>query len=112
MSESAHAHAHAHYGAFYSSDLGGIVTDPGLMVVPADDHMVHRGHAVADSVRLVDGHLYLMVEHLERLKASAEMAGVPMPLSDDALQRVLLDTAAASGKLNGERDFLFVCLCV
>ena len=32
------------YWAFYSSQLGGIVTDPALMVIPFDDHMVHRGH--------------------------------------------------------------------
>ena len=28
--------------AFYSSVLGGIVRDPGLMAVHIDDHMVHR----------------------------------------------------------------------
>ena len=27
------------YTAFYSSQLGGIVTDPALMVLPFDDHM-------------------------------------------------------------------------
>ena len=27
------------YWAFYSSQLGGIVTDPALMVIPFDDHM-------------------------------------------------------------------------
>lgn len=31
--------------AFYSSALGGIVTDPAFFVVPLDEHMVHRGHA-------------------------------------------------------------------
>ncbi len=31
--------------AFYSSVLGGIVTDPSLMQIPMDEHMVHRGHA-------------------------------------------------------------------
>jgi len=33
------------YFAFYSSQLKGVVTDPALMVVPFDDHIVHRGHA-------------------------------------------------------------------
>ncbi len=32
------------FAAFYSSELGGIVTDPALMVVQIDDHMLHRGH--------------------------------------------------------------------
>ena len=37
------------YWAFYSSQLGGIVTDPALMVIPFDDHMVHRGHGIFDT---------------------------------------------------------------
>ena len=31
-----------HYHAFFSSELGGIVTDAALMFVHIDDHMVHR----------------------------------------------------------------------
>lgn len=38
-----------HYGAFYSSELGGIVTQPGYMVVHMDDHIVHQGDAVHDA---------------------------------------------------------------
>ena len=38
------------YAAFYSSQLGGIVTDPALMVIPFDDHMVHRGHGIFDTL--------------------------------------------------------------
>lgn len=33
------------FRSFYSSLAGGIVTDPALMILPIDDHMVHRGHA-------------------------------------------------------------------
>lgn len=31
--------------SFYSSLAGGVVTDSALMLLPIDDHMVHRGHA-------------------------------------------------------------------
>lgn len=31
--------------SFYSSVVGGVVTDKALMLLPIDDHMVHRGHA-------------------------------------------------------------------
>ena len=37
------------FWAFYSSQLGGVVTDPSLMVMPFDDHMVHRGHGIFDT---------------------------------------------------------------
>ncbi|MGE5303417.1 MAG: aminodeoxychorismate lyase, partial [Alphaproteobacteria bacterium] len=48
----------ANFFAMYSSLIGGIVTDPGLMVLPLDDHMVHRGHAVFDTATLTHGMLY------------------------------------------------------
>ena len=41
------------FSAFYSSQLGGVVTDPALMVIPFDDHMVHRGHGIFDTAALV-----------------------------------------------------------
>ena len=47
-----HENARANYLAFYSSRLGGITTDPALMVVPMDDHLVHRGHAVFDTATM------------------------------------------------------------
>lgn len=39
---SVHPTAGVHYHAFFSSELGGIVTDPALMFVHVDDHMLHR----------------------------------------------------------------------
>ncbi|WIA17699.1 hypothetical protein OEZ86_001377 [Tetradesmus obliquus] len=49
LSEVQHDTALKSFGAFYSSELGGIVTQPGFMVVHMDDHMVHKGDAVAES---------------------------------------------------------------
>ena len=41
--------------AMYSSVFGGITTDPAAMVIPIDDHMVHRGHGVFDTAAIMDG---------------------------------------------------------
>ena len=60
------------YWAFYSSQLGGIVTDPALMVIPFDDHMVHRGHRHLRSRGLVDGKIYDLECALDRFLRSAE----------------------------------------
>src|SRR4029453_2427052 len=65
--------------AMYSSLLGGIVTDPALMVLPLDDHMVHRGHAVFDTAMVVNGMMFQLDAHLERFLRSAEMARIPLP---------------------------------
>ena len=54
------------FAAFYSSQLGGIVTDPALMVIPFDDHMVHRGHGIFDTAGLVNGKIYDLEAHLDR----------------------------------------------
>lgn len=43
------------YRAMYSSLIGGITLDPALMVIPLDDHMVHRGHGVFDTALLING---------------------------------------------------------
>mgnify|MGYP002775200452 FL=1 len=40
----------------YSSILGGITTDPAMMHIPLDDHMVHRGHGVFDTALIIDGY--------------------------------------------------------
>lgn len=42
LQESVTDTADSHFKAFFSSSLGGIVTDPALMVMHMDDHMIHR----------------------------------------------------------------------
>jgi len=85
------------FAAMYSSVLGGIVTDPALMVLPLDDHMVHRGHAVFDTAAIVNGQLYQLDPHLERFLRSAEMARIPLPYEPQEMRQIIIDTAAASG---------------
>ncbi|KAG0446868.1 hypothetical protein HPP92_028635 [Vanilla planifolia] len=43
------------YPAMYSSYFGGIILDPAMMVLPIDDHMVHRGHGVFDTAVILNG---------------------------------------------------------
>jgi 4-amino-4-deoxychorismate lyase len=95
LRQAVHAKA-ANFYAMYSSVLGGIVTDPALMVLPLDDHMVHRGHAVFDTATLSHGMLYQLDPHLDRLLRSAELARIPLPFSREELRQIILDTAAAS----------------
>lgn len=105
-----HDNAAEHYLSFFSTELGGIVTDPGLMVVHMDDHLVHRGHAVFDTAIIVDGFLYQLEEHLGRFQASAELAGLMLPMSIEQIRRVILETAAASKEVNGKTFGGCVCI--
>ena len=89
------------YWAFYSSQLGGIVTDPALMVLPFDDHMVHRGHGIFDTAGLVDGRIYDLEAHLDRFLLSAERSKLRLPGSRDDMRDIIVKTTAASGRRDG-----------
>jgi branched-subunit amino acid aminotransferase/4-amino-4-deoxychorismate lyase len=86
---------HDGYYAFYASHLGGIVTTPGLMLVPADDHLVHRGDGVFETLKCVDGGLYLWREHLRRLLHSASAIGLAVPWNEDELASITTQTIRA-----------------
>src|SRR5690349_1478384 len=100
LRDSVHVKAQ-NFFAMYSSVLGGIVTDPALMLLPIDDHMVHRGHAVFDTATLTRGMLYQLDPHLDRLLRSAESARIPLPFPRDDLRKIIIDTAAASSERDG-----------
>jgi len=95
LRESVHSKS-ANFYAMYSSVLGGIVTDPAFMVLPLDDHMVHRGHAVFDTATLTHGMLYQLDPHLDRLILSATGARIALPFPREHLRQIILETAAAS----------------
>ncbi len=67
------------YLTMYSTQWGGFTTDPDLMLIPVDDHLVHRGDGVFDVMRCVDGKIYQMEEHLKRLNRSARAISLSPP---------------------------------
>jgi 4-amino-4-deoxychorismate lyase len=89
------------YTAFYSSQLGGVVTDPALMVIPFDDHMVHRGHGIFDTAGIVNGRIYDLDAHLDRFIKSAERSKLKLPGTRDEMREIIIKTTAASGRRDG-----------
>jgi 4-amino-4-deoxychorismate lyase len=89
------------FAAFYSSQLGGIVTDPALMLIPFDDHMVHRGHGIFDTAGLVNGRIYDLEAHLDRFLGSAERSKLTLPCSRGEMRRIIVQTTAASARRDG-----------
>ena len=89
------------YTAFYSSQLGGIVTDPALMVIPFDDHMVHRGHGIFDTAGIVNGRIYDLDAHLDRFLKSAERSKLKLPGTRAEMRDIIIKTTAASGRRDG-----------
>ena len=91
---------HVNYYAMYSSIWGGCVRDPLLMQVPADDHVVHRGDGVFETMKCVDGSVYALPQHLARLKSSAQAIHLSPLFSEGALQDIVLKTVVAGGNRN------------
>ncbi|XP_047335139.1 D-amino-acid transaminase, chloroplastic-like isoform X2 [Impatiens glandulifera] len=84
------------YPAMYSSVFGGIVLDPSLMVIPLDDHMVHRGHGVFDTAIIIDGYLYELDVHLDRFLRSASSSRISSPFPRSTLRNILIQLTATS----------------
>ena len=86
------------YYAMYSSLLGGVTTDPVLMQIPLDDHLVHRGDGVFDTCKCVDGAAYNLDAHLGRLGRSAAAIGLRWPAGQADIRRLTLATARIAGR--------------
>ena len=89
---------HAHYLAMYSSLLGGITTDPALMLIPLDDHMAHRGDGVFETVKCIAGAVYNLDAHLERLLSSAARISLALPFDIAHLKDAIIATLKAGGR--------------
>ncbi len=91
---------HDNYLAMYSSLWKGIVTDPVLMTVPVDDHMVHRADGVFDAFKCVNGLAYCLDRHLRRLERSASSLGIDMPPDYGRIEEIIRAVVQAGGKKN------------
>lgn len=86
------------YFAMYSSIYDAITTDPLLMTVPVDDHLVHRGDGVFETFKCVKGRIYNMPAHLARLSRSAASLHHGLPLDSEAIATVVIETIQAGGR--------------
>jgi branched-chain amino acid aminotransferase len=85
------------YLAMYSTWWDGIVTQPGMMTVPIDDHLVHRGDGVFEAIKVVNGRAFLFEEHLSRLESSAKKIGISLPMTLEKMKSIISQTVTAAG---------------
>ncbi len=90
------------YFAYFSTWLGGIVTDTTLMLLPMDDHIVHRGDGVFEAIKAVDRRIFLFHEHLARLQISASRIGLKLPFSMEEMEKIIIQTL----KVANQKDVL------
>ncbi len=92
---------HAAFHAMYSSVYDAIVTDPVLMMVPLDDHLVHRGDGVFEALKLTGGCFYNLQSHLQRLEQSAQAIALSLPCPPATIRDIAIETARAGGRRDG-----------
>ena len=85
------------YAAMYSSVFGGIVTDPALMVMPLDDHIINRGDGIFEYFDIVNGFVYNFDAHLSRFERSAGIISLNLPFDLSTIKHIILETIAVSG---------------
>ena len=86
--------------AMYSSVTDAITTNQSIMCVPVDDHMVHRGDGVFESLKCVDGSIYNLKDHLDRLEHSCKAVGIEPPCPFDEMGDVVVQTIKAGRQRN------------
>ncbi len=87
--------------AYYEHRIGAIGRDPRLLLLPLDDHLAHRGDGIFESLKYVDGRIYQLESHLERMQRSAVGIALSPPCSWEEIRELILAVAAAGGEKTG-----------
>ena len=88
------------YLVMYSTWFNGFVKDPGLMLLPIDDHLVHRGDGVFDVIRCVNGGIYQLEAHLRRLERSARAISLEFPPEYTEIRDIIKTLILEGGERN------------
>jgi branched-subunit amino acid aminotransferase/4-amino-4-deoxychorismate lyase len=85
----------SNYLAMYSSWYGGIITDPALVMVPLDDHLVHRGDGVFEAFKCTNWNIYGLDRHLDRMNLSLATSSLALPVDRSRLVEIIKETIKA-----------------
>lgn len=87
--------------AFYEHRLGAICKDPQLMLLPWDDHIVHRGDGIFETMKFLGRRMYQLDAHINRMKRGAKAIHLEPPCTWERLREIVLEVAAATDAENG-----------
>jgi len=84
--------------------IGGSVSEAGSAKVPALDHGITVGDGVFETLKVVDGTPFALRRHLARLRRSAGVLDLPVPMDDGELRTAageVIDAVTAGGAVPG-----------
>jgi branched-chain amino acid aminotransferase len=87
--------------AFYDHRLGLICKDPRVMLIPLDDHLIHRGDGIFETVKYIRRRIYQLEAHLERMEKNTRAIFIEPPVSFAAIQDLVMDVARAADQEDG-----------
>lgn len=87
--------------AFYDQRIGVLAPDPRLMLIPLDDHLVHRGDGVFETLKFEQSRLYQLDAHIRRMQSSAQAIFVQPPCSWKRVRELTMEVAAAAEAESG-----------
>lgn len=77
--------------------VNGRITSKAEATISVYDHGYLYGDGVFEGIRVYDGRVFKLDEHLDRLYSSARQIMLPIPLDRDAMREAILQTVRATG---------------
>src|SRR5512138_2457867 len=78
--------------------LDGVLVPKDEAKVSVFDHGFLYGDGVFEGIRVYDGNVFRLKEHIERLYESAKTIALEIPLTQAQMIQATLDTVAANGR--------------
>jgi branched-chain amino acid aminotransferase len=92
-------------------NVNGRLMDQEHAVIPVFDHGFLYGEGIYETLRTYGGEPFLLDRHMRRLRASAGMIALPVPVSDDEIAARFKSTMAAAG-LGGDHGEAYLRLLI
>lgn len=87
--------------AFYDHRIGAFCQDGRVMLLPFDDHLVHRGDGVFETVKYVGRKIYQLDPHLARMDRSSQGIYLSPPCPWSEVRELTLELCRVAGVDNG-----------
>ncbi len=87
--------------AFYNHALKAFCKDPRALFISLDDHLVHRGDGVFESLTCRERKILNLDNHLSRLTESLSAIKLELPVSMEELRTLILQTVQIADFANG-----------
>src|SRR5205085_5807737 len=93
-------------------NVNGRVFDQEHAAISVFDHGFLYGEGVYETLRTYNGQLFLFDRHMRRLRNSASMLDLPIPLTDGEIGRRFQETVAAAGLGTSPQNEAYIRLLV